>query len=67
MDVTDQLRDWGAAHAQARKAENAAEQGGQSDASGELRRQATSLRERADRLHREIYGRLGRRDGETPR
>ena len=56
MDVTDQLKAWGAAHAQARVAENAARQ----NRSNDLQREARSLRERADRLHREIYDSLDR-------
>ncbi|HEX2546428.1 MAG TPA: hypothetical protein VHL79_16220 [Ramlibacter sp.] len=61
MDVTEQLRAWGAAHAQARSAESAALQGNPANESSELQRQAKSLRERADQLHREIYRSLDRR------
>jgi len=57
MDMTEQLKAWGAAHAQARNAESAARQGRSPD----LQREARSLRDRADRLHREIYDSLDRR------
>lgn len=58
MDLTDKLRQWGAAHAQARAAEQAAAQRNTNDR--DLARQASRLREEADRLHRSIYGELGR-------
>ena len=67
MDVTEQLRAWGAAHAQARRAEHAARQDGNAESAAALRRQAKSLRERADRLHREVYLSLGRPGRETTR
>ncbi len=57
MDLTDKLRQWGAVHAQARIAEQAAQRRG--DGSRELHQQARSLREEADRLHRTIYGEIG--------
>lgn len=57
---THKLSLWGAAHAAARDAERAAAQeGGQ--ARDELRHRARVLRERADRLHREVYLELGPR------
>jgi hypothetical protein len=55
MSVMEQLRAWGVAHAQARSAESAARENRHADASGDLRRQAKFLRDRADRLHREVY------------
>jgi hypothetical protein len=64
MDMTEQLRAWGAAHAEARSAECAARQS--AEPSGDLRRQAKSLRDRADRLHREIYHALDRKRGDKP-
>jgi hypothetical protein len=66
MDLTEQLRAWGAAHAQARSAEAAARQAAEADDAHDLQRQAKSLRDRADRLHHEIYHSLGRRDGDKP-
>jgi len=60
MDVTEQLRAWGAARAQALAAERSAQQAGPTDRSGDLQRQAKTLRERADRLHRDIYRSLDR-------
>jgi hypothetical protein len=65
MDVMEQLRAWGAAHARARSAECTARQCGQVD-TGALWREAQSLRERADRLHREIYRGLDRKAGDRP-
>jgi hypothetical protein len=60
MDMHEQLRRWGAVHAQARDAEQqAASRGG--GTFGELEQQARRLREEADRLHRTIYGELGNR------
>ena len=59
IDLTEKLRLWGAAHAQARAAERAAAEL-REEAGDDARRQALSLRERADRLHRDIYGELGR-------
>lgn len=56
MDLTEKLRAWGAAHAQARSAEQRASQGTE-----DLRQQARSLRQIADRLHREIYEQMGRK------
>ena len=58
MDVTERLRAWATAHAQARQAERAAEQGRGTDDAGRLQRDARSLREQADRLHRQIYREL---------
>jgi len=57
MELTTQLRIWGATHAQAREAEKQAHQ--QGSAARELRQKATALREQADRLHREIYSAIG--------
>ena len=62
MDMTERLRAWGAAHAQARSAECA----GAADPSPELQREAKALRERADRLHRQIYRGLDRKDARDP-
>lgn len=63
MNLTEQLKAWGHAHAQARRAEHAAQQDGRHPESRELRRQAQFLRDEADRLHREIYHGLGRSRG----
>lgn len=57
---THKLSLWGVAHAAARDAERAAAQH-TGDLCDELRRQARILRERADRLHREVYLELGPR------
>ena len=65
MDAMERLRAWGTAHAQARRAEQAARQNDDPDSSGDLRLQAKSLRERADRLHREAYGNLDGRGRDT--
>lgn len=55
MDLTEKLRAWGTAHAQARNAEwAAASQPGKG-----LARQAQMLRQQADTLHREIYRQIG--------
>ena len=62
MDHVEQLRRWGAAHGAAREAERQATEAG----SAHLQQEARRLRERADRLHAEIYGQLGRRDREGP-
>lgn len=60
LNPTHKLSDWGEAHAAARDAERAAaRQSGQPR--DELRQQARVLRERADRLHREVYMELGPR------
>ena len=57
---THKLSLWGLAHAAARDAERAAAQ--QTGQPGdELSHQARVLRERADRLHREVYMELGPR------
>lgn len=58
MDLTDKLRTWGATHAQARIArqQSAAQRGGESS---DLHEKARDLQQRADALHREIYGQLG--------
>ena len=66
MDVTEQLRAWGAAHAQARAAERSAQQAGRTDDSRDLQRKAKALRERADRLHRDIYRNLDRKGRDAP-
>jgi hypothetical protein len=63
MDHLEQLRRWGAAHGAARDAERRAELAGKR---GELQHEARRLRERADRLHAEVYGQLGRREREAP-
>jgi hypothetical protein len=55
MNWTDKLAEWGSAHAAARDAERVATQ--RSD--DEMHKQARELRERADRLHREIYSEMG--------
>jgi len=60
MDHLEQLRRWGAAHGAARDAERQAAQAG-APVRIQLQQQARLLRERADRLHAEIYGQLGRR------
>lgn len=65
--MTDQLRAWGVAHAQARRAEEAALQNEHGDAAAALRRQARALREHADRLHREVYRNLDARSADRPR
>lgn len=67
MDVMEQLRAWGDAHAQARSAECKAQRSGDGAGTGDLWREAKSLRERADRMHHEIYRRLGHKDGATVR
>ena len=64
MDVTEQLRAWGAVHAQARNAECAAQQATTTAPSPELQREAKALRERANALHREIYRSLDRKAGD---
>jgi hypothetical protein len=69
MNMTEKLSLWGITHAAARDAERAAAQ--QSGDACELhRRQARVLRERADRLHREIctddVKRPGRRVNDRP-
>jgi uncharacterized protein Yka (UPF0111/DUF47 family) len=61
MELTDDLRAWGAAHAQARAAESRALQAGRTNDASDLQREAKSLREQADRLHRDIYRSLDRR------
>lgn len=61
MDFPDKLRAWGATHTQARALERAAAR--QPGAGGkDLAQEARTLREQADRLHREIYSEIGRRD-----
>jgi hypothetical protein len=67
MDITEQLKAWGAAHAQARAAERAAAEGGPTGHDTEVQREARSLRERADRLHHDIYRSLDRRGRDTPK
>ena len=66
MDFTERIRAWGVAHAQARGAESAARQD-DTEHSEQLRREARSLRERADRLHREIYRSLDRKRDDPSR
>lgn len=66
MDVTEKLRAWGAAHAQARAAERSARQAGPADDSRELQHKAKSLREQADRLHRDAYRYLDKRGRQAP-
>jgi hypothetical protein len=66
MDSTQRLQAWGAAHAQARRAERAARDGGHGNAQ-DLWREAKSLRAQADRLHREAYESLDGRRGRTRR
>lgn len=65
MDVMEQLRAWGVAHAEARSAESAARHGDETGACSELRHRAQSLRDRAHRLHRAAYDALGARGRET--
>jgi hypothetical protein len=67
MDITEQLKAWGAAHAQARAAERAAGEGGPTGQDTDVQREARSLRERADRLHRDIYRSLERRERDSPK
>ncbi len=57
MNVTEKLCLWGVTHAAARHAELAAQKNDKN--CDEVRRQAKLLRERADRLHREVYLELG--------
>jgi hypothetical protein len=69
MNMTEKLALWGVTHSAAREAERAAAQ--QSGDACELQRQqARLLRERADRLHREIctddVKRASRRGSERP-
>ena len=66
MDVMEQLRAWGAAHARARAAESSAQQAGHAGDSRDLQRQARSLREQADQLHRDIYRNLDRHGPDSP-
>lgn len=61
MNLTEKLKLWGTAHAEARAAERAAAQ--QRDAGGtQLDHDARRKRDQADRLHGEIYRELGRAD-----
>ncbi|MEJ7929828.1 hypothetical protein WG922_07580 [Ramlibacter sp. AN1015] len=57
LDLTDKLRAWGATHAQARmtRAAAAVQRDGASQA---LHEKASALEQRANALHREIYGQL---------
>lgn len=65
MNPLEKLQLWGTAHGAAREAERqAAQQDGERRL--ELQRRAQSLRERADRLHGEVYGELETRK-ERPR
>ncbi len=57
MDMVEKLREWGRAHGAARDAEREAHR----DSAGRDGQHARTLRERADRLHREIYDELGGR------
>lgn len=59
-DPTHKLSLWGEAHAAARDAERAAAQH-TGQLCDQLRQQARMLRDRADRLHREVYMELGPR------
>jgi hypothetical protein len=59
MDLTEKLREWGAAHTQAKAHEGAWRR---QPASPELQSAATRSREQADRLHREIYAAIGQRE-----
>jgi hypothetical protein len=61
MELTERLRAWGTAHAQALSAEQVARQRAQIPGAPDLEREAKVLRERADRLHGEIYRDLDRR------
>jgi len=60
MDITEKLRLWGITHGAARDAERAALQQPGTQAES-LWMEARQLRERADRLHREIYRELDTR------
>jgi hypothetical protein len=60
MKFTEKLSLWGVAHAAARNAERAAAQQ-DGEPSDNLHREARILRERANRLHREVYMELGPR------
>lgn len=64
MDITEKLGLWGATRAKARSLEQAARQPDARDDA--LQREATTLRQHADRLHREIYDEMGRK-GDRPR
>ena len=59
MNVMQKLSLWGAMHAAARDAAKAAEKHDDCSDVEARRREAQVLRERADRLHREIYRELG--------
>jgi hypothetical protein len=65
MKFTEKLSLWGVAHAAARNAERAAAQQA-GEPSDNLHREARILRERADRLHREVYMELGPRRADQP-
>jgi hypothetical protein len=67
MDLHEQLRAWGSAHAQARRAELAARHHDRDESASTLRQLAKSLREKADRLHREVYLHLDQRERHTTR
>ncbi|MBL0420054.1 hypothetical protein JI739_06805 [Ramlibacter sp. AW1] len=58
--LTQKLREWSAAHAEARKAEHAFSQQ-QRGAPTDLQDRARQLRQQADRLHRQIYDQIGSR------
>ncbi|TFY99213.1 hypothetical protein EZ313_21830 [Ramlibacter henchirensis] len=62
MDHVEQLQRWGAAHGAAREAERAAAQEN-GPTRQQLQQDARLLRERADRLHAEVYRQLGRSRG----
>lgn len=66
MDITEQLKAWGAAHAQARAAERAAARS-HTNQNADAQREARSLREHADRLHRDIYRSLDGHGRDTPK
>ena len=60
MEVNEKLTLWGEMHSAARDAARAAGTADERTAE-DKRREAQALRERADRLHREIYRELGSR------
>ncbi len=65
MDINEQLRAWGAVHAQARAAESSLQETQGAADSRRLQSEAKALRERADRLHREIYASFDARERKT--
>ena len=60
MVFAEKLSLWGVAHSAARDAEHAAAQA-QGERADQLRREAQTLRERAEHLHHEVYRELGPR------